>query len=93
MSLLNSGSLLALLGAVGIAAGLATMGASLDEETDGSLERACAGLPTNRQLEDTLSVARALTNDGFDPICSSVQAQVADAGARVIVSSRGDGKP
>jgi hypothetical protein len=66
--ILNSGSILGVLATFGVA--VSAMTASEGHVDDShSIERACAGEPTTRELEDMLSTARALSNDGSDFIC------------------------
>ena len=38
------------------------------------LQQACAGSSSNQQAEDTLATLRALSNDGSDPICPTLEA-------------------
>lgn len=40
-------------------------------DTDAALAQACAGLPTNHQLESALFNARAQSTGGFDAICAA----------------------
>ena len=76
VSTLNTGFIWGIALVLGAAAGTVPESAGRHEEDSSSLERACAGLPTDRQLEDTLSMVRALSNDGFDPICGAVEARL-----------------
>ena len=73
MLILNAKSVLGVLATVGVAMGLTATDDGRHEEVGSSLERACAGLPTDRQLEHALATARALSNGGADQICLSIQ--------------------
>ena len=61
---------------LGVVAGTVPESAARDVAESSSLEEVCVGLPTDRQLDDTLSTVRALSNGGFDPICGAVEAQL-----------------
>ena len=76
MSTLNTGVIWGIVLVLGAVAGTVPESAGRQEADSSALERACAGLPTDRQLEDTLSMVRALSNDGFDPICGAVEARL-----------------
>ena len=76
MSTLNTRSIWRIVLTFGVVAGTMAASPGRHEEDGSSPERACAGLPTDRQLEDTLSMVRALSNDGFDPICGAVEARL-----------------
>ena len=39
------------------------------------LEQACAGLPSSRQVEDSLASMRGLSIDGSDPVCTQLIAR------------------
>lgn len=82
MLILNTKSIFGILATVGVAAGLTATDEGRHEEVDSSLQRACAGLETDRQLEHALATARGLSNGGSDEICSSIQAQSAGVGVR-----------
>jgi hypothetical protein len=77
--ILNAKSILGALATVGVAVGVTATDEGLHEETGGSLERACAGLTTDRQLEHALAAARAFSNGGDDQICSSIQVRLLTA--------------
>ena len=67
--------------ALGVAAAaFAANGGRLRDESR-LFQQACAGLPSSRQIEDTLASMRGLSNDGFDPICLQLIAQATTAGA------------
>jgi hypothetical protein len=76
VSTLNTGVIWGVALVLGAVAGTVPESAGRHEAESSALERACAGLPTDRQLEDTLSMVRALSNDGFDPICGAVEARL-----------------
>ena len=76
MSTLNTGFIWGIALVLGAVAGTVPESAGRQEADSSSLERACTGLPTDRQLDDTLSMVRALSNGGFDPICGAVEAQL-----------------
>jgi hypothetical protein len=76
VSTLNTGSIWGIALILGVVAGTVPESAGRDVAESSSLEEVCVGLPTDRQLEDTLSMVRALSNGGFDPICGAVEAQL-----------------
>jgi hypothetical protein len=93
MAVVNTASILGILAMFGGAVGLTVAhdGRREDPAVSASLERACAGLPTDRQLEDTLATARGLSNGGFDQICASLQPDGGDMDGqqtRVAIRSR-----
>jgi hypothetical protein len=77
--ILNAKSILGALATVGVAVGVTATDEGRHEEAGASLERACAGLATDRQLEHALAAARAFSNGGDDQICSSIQAPLLTA--------------
>ena len=75
----HSIAILGVMAVSGIAAGLVVTDEGRNAKADASaLERACAGLLADRQLEDALATARALSDGGFDQICASLQSQRGD---------------
>lgn len=82
MLILNAKSILGALATVGVAVGLTATDEGRHEATGGSLERACAGLTTDRQLEHALAAARAFSNGGDDQICSAIQVSLPTARQR-----------
>jgi len=73
--MLTTASIWGITVALGVAA--AAWGASDRRHQDESLllAQACAGLPSTRQVEDALSTMRAMSNGGFDPICTTIASQ------------------
>ena len=76
VSTLNTGPIWGIALILGVLAGTVPESAGRDVAESSSLEAVCVGLPADRQLDDTLSMVRALSNDGFDPICGAVEARL-----------------
>lgn len=58
---------------LGLASSVIVIGDDQAGQTDTPLAQACAGLPTNHQLESALFNARAQSTGGFDAICDAVE--------------------
>ena len=76
VSTLNTGPIWGIALILGAIAGTVPESAGRDVAESSSLEAVCIGVPSDRQLDDTLSMVRALSNGGFDPICGAVEAQL-----------------
>ena len=59
--------------ALGLASSVIAIGDDQAGQADTPLAQACAGLPTNHQLESALFDARAQSTGGFDAICDAVE--------------------
>jgi hypothetical protein len=57
--------------ALGVAAAAIVTEDGRVQDENRLLQQACAGLPSNRQIEDTLATLRALSNGGSDAICTT----------------------
>lgn len=63
--------------ALGIAAAaLATSEGRYQDEIR-LVQQSCAGLPSSREVEDTLASMRGVSNDGSDPVCTQLIAGAA----------------
>jgi len=62
---------------LGLASTVIIIGNHQAGQTDTLLAQACAGLPTNHQLESALFNARARSTGGFDAICDAVEESLA----------------
>lgn len=56
--------------ALGVASAALVASNGRPEDESHLFQQACAGTPSSRQVEDALSTIRALSNGGFDPICT-----------------------
>ena len=56
---------------IGLAGSAILIGNDRPGDADASLAQACAGLPTDHQLESALFNARAQSTGGFDAICAA----------------------
>ena len=64
---------------LGLASSVIVIGDDQPGQTDTLLAQACAGLPTDHQLESALFNARAQSTGGFDAICDAVEESLAPA--------------
>jgi hypothetical protein len=80
MSSFKVAAMLGIALACSLVAGALISGAGRPQGPQGSLAQACAGLGTDRELEDTLADVRGQSNGGSDPLCEQIGSQGATAG-------------
>lgn len=90
MSTLRFGVVLGIVLTLGVAAvaAMTASGTPIRGETADALERACAGPPTDREVENVLLDVRVESNGGSGPIYEEIESQAAGAAKRASTASR-----
>ncbi len=63
--------------ALGVAAAAFATSEGRYRDESSLVQQACAGLPSSREVEDTLASMRGVSNDGSDPVCTQLIARAA----------------
>ena len=76
-----------MLATLGLAAGAIAI--EDDRFTEAQMRVACTGQPISRQLDNTLFTARALSQNGADPVCTPTDHDEDDPGGAMLSHRRG----